>query len=126
MNVVALIASWVLGSAFVLAGASKLAAGAAWRPQALELGAPAWTVPFVPWLELAVGAALVAQLVEPVPAVVAIVLLLAFTALIGRRLAQGRRPACACFGAWSARPIGAGHLVRNAVLLWLGMLALWS
>ena len=51
------------------------------------------------------GAALVAQLAEPVAAVAAIGILLLFTALIVRHLLAGRAPECACFGAWSAKPI---------------------
>ena len=47
----------------------------------------------------------------------AVAVLAAFTALLGLRLAQGRRPPCACFGSLSTKPIGAGHLVRNALFL---------
>ncbi len=50
-------------------------------------------------------------------AVVAFVTLGVFTALIVARLREGKRPACACFGAWSAKPIGAGNVVRNGVLM---------
>jgi uncharacterized membrane protein YphA (DoxX/SURF4 family) len=121
---VSLVASLLLGAAFVVAGGSKLAAGPAWAAQAAGLGAPSVAVPVVPWLELAVGAALVAQLLEPLPALVAIVLLVAFSTLIAQRLREGRRPPCACFGAWSASPIGPGHLARNGVLILLGVLSL--
>jgi uncharacterized membrane protein YphA (DoxX/SURF4 family) len=120
-----LVASILLGAAFLLAGGSKLAAGPSWSAQARGLGAPPVSVRVVPWFELAVGAALVAQLAEPIPAVVAIIVLLMFTGLIVRRLAEGERPPCACFGAWSARPIGPGHLARNSALLVLGLLALY-
>ena len=73
MSVVALVASILVGLAFVLAGASKLAAGDGWAAQAEGLGAPPFTVRIVPWFELTLGAALIAQLGEPVPAIVAIV-----------------------------------------------------
>ncbi len=122
MNV-ATVASVLLGIAFVVAGGSKLAAGAAWPAQARGLGAPSWTVPLLPWVELVVGASLVTQLARRPAAIVAAVLLVAFTALIAVRLRQGRRPPCACFGAWSTRPIGALDLVRNAVLLALAVLS---
>ncbi|HEY5662625.1 MAG TPA: MauE/DoxX family redox-associated membrane protein [Ilumatobacter sp.] len=123
MSAVAFVASVVLGLTFVVAGGSKLAAGPAWPVQAGELGAPAAAAPVVPWVEIVVGALLVVQLFEPVPALAAIVMIVAFSALIGRRLAQGRRPVCACFGAWSAKPIGPGHLVRNGALLVVAALA---
>ena len=50
--------------------------------------------------------------------------LLIFTGLIARRLAQGRHPPCACFGAWSAKPLGPGHLVRNGVLIVLAVVTI--
>lgn len=124
MDIVSAIAGVLLGLAFVVAGASKLAAREAWPAQAIGLGAPFFVVPYVPWVELAVGACLIAQLYEPIPALVAIALLLLFSLLISKRLAEGERPACACFGAWSAKPIGPEHLARNAGLLVLGVLAL--
>jgi len=61
---------------------------------------------------------------KPIPQFAAIFLLLLFTALISKRLSEGRRPPCACFGAWSAKPIGPEHLARNAALLVLAVLSL--
>ena len=123
MNAVAVGASIVVGLAFLVAGGSKLAAGRSWPAQAAALGAPAPVIPAVPWVELVIGAALVLQIGRPVPALAAIVLLVVFSGLIVLRLSQGRRPPCACFGAWSARPIGASHLLRNGVLLALALAA---
>lgn len=125
MNTIALIASIMLGLAFVVAGGSKLASGAAWPVQAAGLGAPRLMIPVLPWLELVIGAALIVQLGEPIPAVLAILLLIAFTLLIASRLHEGKRPECACFGAWSAKPIGPAHIARNVLLLMLGMLSLY-
>lgn len=124
MSTVALVASVVLGVAFLVAGGSKLAAGDGWPAQAAGLGAPRIAVPTLPWIELAVGAALVFRLVPPWPAAVALALLGAFTVLIAVRLAEGERPPCACFGAWSSKPIGPSHLVRNGALIALGVLSL--
>ena len=126
MTTVGLVAALLVGAAFVVAGASKLAAGAAWPAQARDLGAPAWTTPIVPWFELVVGASLLVGLVRPVPAVLALGALIVLSALIGARLREGRRPPCACFGAWSAKPIGATHIARNAVLALLAVLACWA
>ncbi|MFP5489667.1 MAG: MauE/DoxX family redox-associated membrane protein [Acidimicrobiia bacterium] len=124
MSIVGTVASIVVGAAFVLAGASKVAAGRQWPATARDMGAPAATIPLVPWVEIAVGAALVAQLASPIPAIAALGLLVAFTALIVVRLAAGDRPPCACFGAWSAEPLGATHVVRNVVLIALTVLAI--
>ena len=118
------VAAVALGLSFLLAGGSKLAAGQAWPSQAKGMGAPAWVVPVLPWGELALGAALVTLLVRRPAAAVAIVLLVAFTTLIVLRLREGRHPPCACFGAWSAKPLGPGHVVRNVVLLAIAVVAL--
>ena len=123
MSAVGLVASAALGVAFLVAGGSKLAAGEAWPAQAEGLGAPGFAIPTLPWLELAIGAALVLRVVPPWPAVVALVLLVTFSVLIGRNLAAGRHPPCACFGAWSAEPIGPKHLVRNGALIVLGLVS---
>lgn len=79
-------------------------------------------IPVLPWFEILLGAVLVVQL-APIPvAVVALIALAAFTGLIVRRLAQGEHPPCACFGAWSTKPLGPGHLVRNGVLMLLAVI----
>jgi uncharacterized membrane protein YphA (DoxX/SURF4 family) len=119
----ATVAAVIVGIAFVVAGAAKLASGRVWRDGARDLGAPSWIVPFVPWVELVVGALLIVQLFEPWPAIAAILMLVAFTGLIAVRLRAGERPVCACFGQWSAREIGPGQLVRNAVLLAVAIVA---
>lgn len=124
MGVVRVVAGVVVGLAFVIAGASKLAVGEGWRHQAAALGAPPWSVRPLPWVELVVGAGLLARLAWPVPVWAAVGLLVAFSALIVARIREGHRPPCACFGAWSSTPIGPVHLIRNAVLLALAILAL--
>jgi uncharacterized membrane protein YphA (DoxX/SURF4 family) len=122
----AVVASVVVGVAFVVAGASKLAAGPSWPVQARGLGAPDWSIRLVPWLELTVGALLVVGVARPVPAFAALALLGVFTGLIGTQRAHGRHPPCACFGAWSASPLGPWHLVRNGVLIVLAFVALFA
>ena len=122
----AVIAAILVGAAFLIAGGAKIAAGSAWPEQAAGLGAPRLVVPFVPWLEILVGAALCAQLARPAVAGVAVVMLLAFSALLILRLSQGRHPPCACFGSWSAKPLGWTDLVRNAALLALAFVAAFT
>lgn len=116
--------SVLLGLTFVLAGAAKLIAGRSWVTEAQVLGAPRAAAHAVPWIELAVGAALVTQLARRPAAATAIVLLVVFTALIVTHLRADRHPRCACFGAWSSKPLGTGHVVRNVVLIALGVIAL--
>jgi uncharacterized membrane protein YphA (DoxX/SURF4 family) len=121
---VATIASIVLGVAFLVAGASKLAAGAAWPEQARGLGAPRIVIPVLPWVEIVIGAALLTQVGRVLAAVGALVLLMAFTGLVGFRLSQGRHPPCACFGSWSAKPIGSGTVWRNVALILLALVSI--
>jgi uncharacterized membrane protein YphA (DoxX/SURF4 family) len=126
VNTVALIASILLGLTFVVAGGAKIAAGPSWPVHVRDLGVPMFVAPVLPWVELTIGALLIAQVFQPWAAWAAIGLTVAFSALIIRRLSQGRRPVCACFGAWSAKPIGARHLYRNAAMLALGVVALFG
>ena len=126
MDVVGAIAAVALGAVFVIAGAAKVALGTAWPAQARAMGAPMPVATVVPGIELIVGAALITRLAMPLPALAAIALLVAFSVLIARQLVDGRHPPCACFGAWSHRPLSGGHLVRNAALLVVAVLALWG
>ena len=126
MSAVGLVASIVLGLVFLVSGGAKIAAGPAWSEQAAGLGAPALAVPVLPWIEVVLGAILVMQLAPVAAAAAALVVLAAFTALIVRRLSQGRHPPCACFGAWSTKPLGAGHVARNAGLMVLAVVALFA
>jgi hypothetical protein len=121
--VVAALAGVALGAVFLVAGASKVAAGARWPQQAVELGAPRAVAPVVPWWEIVLGALLVAGVARRAVATLAVLTLAVFTALIVVQLRRGRRPPCACFGSWSARPLGWGHVVRNALFAATGVLA---
>lgn len=118
------IAAIVLGVVFLVAGGSKIAAGPDWPVQAAGLGAPRSVIPFVPWVEIVVGAVLIVQIARRPAALAALGILLVFTVLLAIRLREGKRPPCACFGAWSAKPLGPGHLARNAALIAVAGLAL--
>ena len=124
MSAVGVVASILLGLVFLVSGGSKIAAGPAWPEQARALGAPMFVVPVLPWVEIVLGAILAMQLAPMVAAAAALVLLVGFTALIVRRLSQGRHPPCACFGSWSAKPLGAGHVARNAGFIVLAIFSL--
>ena len=127
METLAVAAAVLVGVAFLAAGVFKLADGPAWPKQAADMGVGRPLAMIVPWVELAVGAALVAQLVRPWPAVVALAILVVFTLVIARRLLDGSRPPCACFGSRSNRPLGAVHVVRNVALMALAAVAaVWA
>lgn len=105
-------------------GASKVAASASWPNDAARLGAPRWAVPIVPYLELAVGALMLVGVGWPIVPLVAIGLLVAFSALLVINLRRGRRPACACFGRWSSKPITWRDVGRNVLLMIIAVLSL--
>ena len=121
---IATAASVALGLVFLAAGATKVVRRHEWPAQAARLGAPASVIPLVPWWEIGVGAALVTGLVAPLPAIAAATTLLAFTVLLVGVLRRGEHPPCACFGAFSARPLGWGHVARNVVFLVLAIVAI--
>ena len=110
-------ASAVLGAVFLISGILKVSAPQQWRVQSAALGVARPIAAVVPYAELVVGALLVTQIARRVVALAALALLCGFTALLVLRLVQGRRPPCACFGAWTTKPIGWRNVVRNAVLL---------
>ncbi|MEO6124716.1 MAG: MauE/DoxX family redox-associated membrane protein [Ilumatobacteraceae bacterium] len=119
-----MIASIVVGAALLVAGGAKIAAGPAWPVQARGLGAPAAVIPFVPWIEIVVGALLCAQIARPIPAVLALVMLVVFSGLLALRLSRGQHPQCACFGSWSAKPLSWRHLARNSALITAAVIAI--
>ena len=120
------VAGFVLGVVLLVSGALKLAAGPRWSAQATAMGAPAAAVPAVPWIELVLGALLVAGVARPAVALVAATMLVVFTGVLVLRLAEGRRVPCACFGSRPDRPIGVGSVVRNLVLIALALVAALS
>ena len=83
-------------------------------------------MPLIAPVEIVLGASLAAGVAEPWPTWLALGLLAAFTVALLRVLRRpiAERPACACFGRWSAKPVGAGSLLRNAVLAGLAVVAL--
>lgn len=120
----------VVGVLFGLSAVGKLADPGGTRKAVGEFGVPVRWVAVVGWglpaLEgLVAIAVLVPWTVFP-GAALALLLLVVFTLAVARLLKRGERPACSCFGAMSAEPIGARTLVRNGVLLVLVMLVAWG
>ena len=115
------VGSVLLGALFLAAGVTKVAAPLQWQAQSADLGVPHVMAAVVPYVELSVGALLVAQVARRQLAVVAAVLLVAFTVLLLVRLLQGRRPPCACFGALTAAPISWTNVARNVAFVVLAL-----
>ena len=117
------VAAVVVGVVFLVAAVTKLARPAAWRTQSADLRVPWPVAAVVPYVEAVVGALLVVQAMRHAVAWAAAALLVAMTALLAGRLAQGEHPPCACFGAWSASPISMRHVVRNLVFIAVAVMA---
>ncbi len=119
-----IVAGIVVGLMFVAAGVLKLVAGPGWLKQAADMDVSRPIALVVPYVEVVVGVLVAAQLFKPWPAVAAVALLLAYTVVIVRRIRDGSRPPCACFGTRSKRPLGAYHVVRNLALIAVAVVAL--
>ena len=122
-SLVGAVAAVVVGLVLLLAGVSKLARPAEWRAQSAGLGVRWGMAKLVPILEVGLGGVLLVQLQRHLFAWFAVALFGMFTVLLLIRIAQGRRPPCACFGSLSSRPIGPGHLARNALFISLAVAA---
>ena len=117
----------VLAAVFAFAAVAKARDRAGTAAGARALGVPgratgALAVALPP-AELGAAALLLAPPTARFGAVIAAVLLLFFSAAVGRTLHAGRRPVCHCFGTGATRPIGADTLVRNAALLALAIVS---
>ena len=110
---IGVLAGVAIGLVFVVSGVLKLVAGPGWTKQAADMGVPRPVAVGVPYVEIVVGVLVATQLFTPWPAVVAVVLLCAFTVVILLRILDHSRPPCGCFGTRSQRPLGAYHVVRN-------------
>ena len=122
MNAVGVVCGVVLGLVFVWSGAAKMRAGDNWRiagtafstsqpgiDRAVEFG--------LPWLEIVLGAVLVAQIAPVVSGAAAGVLLLVLTAALVRVIHRGESTPCMCFGAAARTDVSWRHVWRNAVFI---------
>lgn len=112
----------VVGATLLVSGVLKQSSRQ-WPAQAASLGVSRSLARVVPPIEIALGALLVAGVARAWTGWAAVVLLAAFTAFLVRRLRQGVRVPCACFGALSNRPVGPWSVVRNVVLIAAAVLA---
>ena len=130
MHVLALIIRVALTLAFGLAGATKLRDLQTSRDTVQAFGvrpAPARVIgTLLPVTELATAVALLPSASARWGAVAALVLLVTFSAGVGVALANGRTPACNCFGQVSSQQISWRTLARNGVLIALAAFAVWK
>lgn len=115
----------LLGLVFLVSGTLKLR-DPGWPSAATILGVPRPVVGLVAPGEIVLGALLAAGVASTTVEVVALVVLLAFTAVLGlaARRPVGERPVCACFGRWSARAVDRWSVLRNVGFIALAVAAL--
>lgn len=125
----------ILGGLFVFAGVLKLM-----NPQLFQQSIAAFKVPglpghleilltfVVPWCEITAGAALLLGVWTRSAALMLSTLLLGFISLIASVLIRGMDVKCGCFGKFEipcTGPVGPCHLIRNSVLLALGLVVVF-
>ena len=105
---------------FVVSGIAKLADRPGTTQAVANFGLPRRLVApiaaLLPVAELVVAALLVASPTARVGGAAALVLMVAFIAVVAWNLAQGRRPECNCFGRIGGSDISGRTVVRNGVL----------
>jgi uncharacterized membrane protein YphA (DoxX/SURF4 family) len=106
----------VVGLVLLLAGALK-ARDKTWPASAARFGLPRPGAVALPWLEVVLGALLVAQIGGRLTALAAAALLAGFTAAVAAHVARHDEVPCACFGALSSAPVSGRTLARNVVLV---------
>jgi uncharacterized membrane protein YphA (DoxX/SURF4 family)/thiol-disulfide isomerase/thioredoxin len=116
VEIVLIAARLLLAAVFAVAGLAKLFDRRGLREALREFGLPAPVAVVLPAVEIGVAVALLLPRTGWWAAVAAMLLLLAFTAVVARSLARGRAPDCNCFGRLSSGPVGRDTLVRNGVL----------
>jgi len=124
------LSAWLLAALLAWASLHKIAepqvfAFDVFRYQLLPPRAVNTVAILLPWLELVTAVALVAgRRFRDAAALLALLMLAAFTAGLGFNLARGLEVACSCFSAGGeAEPAGPINLVRNGLLMLLALLA---
>lgn len=130
--VAALVVVLTLVAVLLTSGVAKLRDGRATRDAFTALRVPGLVrpdvaAPAVPWMEIAAAALLVAApagWLVPV-AVVVLLLMLAYTALVARALTFDDAVTCSCFGSLGRDEVDATTLARNVLLTALAAGTVW-
>lgn len=126
MDTVGTVAAVTVGVIFIVSGGLKLVGRDDWMRQSADLGVSDRLARVVPWYEALLGALMLSGLFRPWPAMAATLTLMVFTWFLVRRMLDGTRPPCACFGSRSTRPLGSRHLIRNGALILIAALGIFA
>lgn len=121
---VGLVAALIVGVVLLSAGAAKVANRQLWVSDARNLGVPNIVTTVVPIIELALGSLSIVGIGWPFVPVGVALMLGVFAVFIAFQLGAGQQPNCACFGAWSDRPMSRFDIWRNATLMSVALLSL--
>jgi len=121
MKTVLLIIRVVLAAVFMAAGFAKLGdldgfAAALQRFEVLPGGGLAWVARYLPWFEVAAGAALLTPQLFRGAWWLLVGFVVVATAVLAQAYFRGLDVDCGCWGAWLEMPLP-WAIVRNAVLL---------
>ena len=116
-------AGFLLAIVFVFAAVSKFRDPTRTEKSIAALGLPfpKFLASLLPSVELLCSVLLAIDPRSGGPCAVA--LLVAFTTLIAAQMLSGNPQDCACFGSWSTKQISSWDLLRNIILIALGVLA---
>jgi uncharacterized membrane protein YphA (DoxX/SURF4 family) len=107
----------VVGLVLLVAGTMK-ARDPEFATTARAFGLPARLAPALPWIEVVLGALLVAQVGGRWTSTVAAFVLSGFTVAVAAQVAGGNPAPCACFGSGASHaPVSTRTLIRNFVLV---------
>ncbi|MCO6512426.1 MAG: redoxin domain-containing protein [Aridibacter famidurans] len=125
MEVLALIVTVILAGVFLVAGIGKLLDREGSEKALADFDVPDGLVKplaaALPWIEIAVAAALIFAATNWYASVVATVLLAAFTAGMFVQIAKGNAPDCHCFGQIHSEPVSGRSVARNVLLTLLAV-----
>jgi uncharacterized membrane protein YphA (DoxX/SURF4 family) len=116
------LAAVVVGLTLLVAGTTKLF-NRRWREQETALGSPAWALPFVPPIEIILGALIAVRVARVLMAIAVVALILLFTIFLLIKWDERRGESCNCFGMLSKRPASAWTIMRNIALIALALVA---
>ena len=122
MDVLIALAGVLAGGTLIVAGVLKLSSPN-WLADASALGVGRRLAQPVPFVEITLGALVAVGLANPWSQIAMVTLILGFSLVILRAMGRDEVPVCACFGSFDRRPVGVGHLARNALLIALTVAA---
>ena len=123
MDLVIALAGVLAGGTLIVAGVLKLSSPN-WLADASALGVGRRLAQPVPFVEITLGALVAVGLANPWSQIAMVTLILGFSLVILRAMGRDEAPpVCACFGSFDRRPVGVGHLARNALLIALTVAA---